>query len=417
VNADEFDEWIRQQRAQRGLGDEESPEEMAAQLQKQWRDERQNFHPFPPINGSFGGWGFEGRAYHEPVPHIPFINWAQLRQKPVPQLQFAVDDLLVHRTAFLLGGDSGSGKSILAQTWCTCMAAGSFFLGRKVRPCIAAYFTGEDDIDMLYLRQERIRRALRISERDLDDRLYLASVVDRDTWLYSSGRPTALADELEKQLADMKAGFAIIDSASLTFDDDEIRRRPVAGFMRNIAAMGRRLDASVGLIAHTSRSSKADAKRMVSGSTAWVAQARAGFLLEPGEEEGSTEVKVSLIAPNYTKRGQTFELEWTEDGVLLPKAADAINSIAVRATDKTVLEEITKRWLDPSAEPLSKAPSTGDRYLPLYLQRTRQVRPKDALASLTRLLDAGDVLVAAKKFGAGRKPANGLCPATPRNAP
>jgi hypothetical protein len=33
---------------------------------------------------------------------------------------------------FLLGGDSGSGKSILAQTWCTCMVAGRFFLGRQV---------------------------------------------------------------------------------------------------------------------------------------------------------------------------------------------------------------------------------------------------------------------------------------------
>lgn len=291
----------------------------------------------------------------QPQWKLAFTNWRDMRKQPAPKLVFAVDDLIRHPSPFLLGGDSGAGKSIFAQTWCTCMAAGLFFLGRQVRPCIAAYFTGEDDDDILHLRQERINRALGIGERDLDDRLFLCSVVDRNVWLYRDGRPTALADDLEKQLASFKAGFSIIDSASLVYADEEIHRRPVADFMRNIGAMGRRLEATLGLIAHTSRSSKADAKHMVSGSTAWVAQARAGLLLEPQDEEATCDVAVSLIAPNYTKRDQRFKLVWNDDGVLTHvPAKDIVDSIQDGADDRQLLSIIDIRFNKLDAQPFRK---------------------------------------------------------------
>src|SRR5262249_30875636 len=138
--------------------------------------------------------------------------------------------------------------------------------------------------------------------------------------------------------------------------------------MRNLGAMGRRLDACVGLIAHTSRSSKADATHMVSGSTSWVAQARAGFLLEPQNDHDpkrECDVAVSLIAPNYTKRGQRFELVWTEDGVLVPKKMDDMQAYLLEQTErKRIAEVVGKAW--DERNPLSSAVQ-GKRYLPKYM--------------------------------------------------
>jgi len=319
-------------------------------------------------------------------PVIDFIDAAELLARPLPELVFAVDGLIRHCAPFLIGGDSGSGKSILAQTWCTIMAAGDFFLGRRVRNCIAAYFTGEDDLDILHIRQDRINRVLGIEDRDIEGRLFLCSMVDRDVFLYSNGRPTDLALELEQHLSDMRAGFAIIDSASLVFDDEEIRRRPVAHFARHIGAMGRRIEATIGLIAHTSRSSRADATHMVSGSTAWVAQFRAGLLTEPCEGG----VKLSLHGANYTERDQTFELVW-KNGVLIPKPPpDKVESLKEQNIEKLIRSEVAKDW--DAGRPLSLSAKAKTRYLPPIMKARHDINPGLAERLAVAMVRRGDLL-------------------------
>ena len=60
-----------------------------------------------------------------------------------------VADLLHRRSAFLIAGDGGAGKSILCQMLATCVAAGHPFLGRAVMSGPAVFITGEDDLDVL----------------------------------------------------------------------------------------------------------------------------------------------------------------------------------------------------------------------------------------------------------------------------
>ena len=57
-------------------------------------------------------------------------RWRDIDLEP---LAFTVAELLPHNTAWLIGGDTGSGKSILMQTLCTCVAADLPFLGKAVR--------------------------------------------------------------------------------------------------------------------------------------------------------------------------------------------------------------------------------------------------------------------------------------------
>jgi RecA-family ATPase len=315
---------------------------------------------------------------------LPFFSFAtasvtRWREQELEPMEFTVAELLPHLTAWLIGGDSGSGKSILMQTLCTCVAADKPFLGRAVRHGRAIYVTGEDRDDILHARQLRIFKALDLNWDDVGDNLLIRSVAEKEMWLFNERGPTphglALVDEITKLGG--KTSVGVIDSASLTFDAEEIKRRPVADFMRYLNRCAVQIGGSIGLVAHTSRSSRGDARSMVSGSTAWVAQARAGLLLESADDG---EAKLSLIAPNYSRRIEPIELVWNDDGVLLPKEAPegVLASIQQKKHDEVVVKLIRERW-DGEGDPI------GRRALPGELAGRGDMKVAEAKAALARL--------------------------------
>lgn len=299
-------------------------------------------------------------------------------------MEFTVAEIIPHHTAWLIGGDSGSGKSILMQTLCTCIAADLPFLGRAVRHGRAVYVTGEDRDDILHARQLRIFKALGISFAEVGNNLLVRSMADREMWLFNEHGPTphgmGLVDEIKKLGG--QTSLAVIDSASLTFDGEEIRRRPVADFMRYLNRSAVDIGGSIGLVAHTSRSSRSDARSMVSGSTAWVAQARAGLLLEA---HGDDQAKLSLIAPNYSRRIDPVLLSWNDEGVLLPKPPRSqLDVIQERADENVVLSEITSRWAKGS--PLGQQ---GKRAVGKVMAELGRMSVERAKAAAERLETAG----------------------------
>jgi RecA-family ATPase len=330
---------------------------------------------------------------------LPFFDFAtasavRWRDQDLQPMEFTVAELLPHNTAWLIGGDSGSGKSILMQTLCTCVAADRPFLGRAVRHGRAIYVTGEDRDDILHARQLRIFKALDLSWDDVGDNLLVRSIADKEMWLFNERGPTphglALVDEITKLGGQTSVG--VIDSASLTFDAEEIKRRPVADFMRYLNRTAVLIGGSIGLVAHTSRSSRGDARSMVSGSTAWVAQARAGLLLESVEDG---EAKLSLIAPNYTRAVEPIGLAWNDDGVLLPKVEPegVLASIQQRKHDEIAFKLVKERW-DGAGDPI------GRRDLPKELAKRGEMKVAEAKAAIERLISDGRIHTSRKPRGA-----------------
>ena len=248
---------------------------------------------------------------HNREKHSPFdlagADVALWKDLPEPVVEFVVADLLHRRSAFLVAGDGGAGKSILCQLLATCVAAGSPFLGRATMQGRAVFTTGEDDQDILRFRQQRICEALDLDLAQLDGRLFIRSMTDADMVLWRDGKATKLAEKLATDLASIKPLLVIIDSAVFAFDDDEIKRRTVAGFLVHLNRLARTLEASVGLVTHTSKTGSP------SGSTAWQNQARAGLLLEK-TDDGPI---LKTLKSNYGKDQQPIQLRWTEDGVLV----------------------------------------------------------------------------------------------------
>lgn len=324
---------------------------------------------------------------------------------PVPEIEYAVAGLIPDRCASILSAEGGAGKSILVQTLATCIAMGLPFLGRAVAPGPALYLTAEDPDTIVHARQARINRALGIEMSDLAGKLFVKSVSEQDFTLFDDGE-TVLARKLTMDVLMYGVRFVGIDSAALTFDNEEVNRRAVTAFMRSLNVMARRTRAAVLLIIHTSKSSDATVARMASGSTAWVNGARAGLLLK-AVDDGA---ELTLLKSNYSKAGTKIDLRWTDDGVLMAadQATGTVAGIEQNNDDKMVLTEVTAAWRDPGAAVLSRAPQMQDRYLPNFMARKHGWRTRRTEAAMARLFDAGQISTGETRKNGKRH--SGLCP-------
>jgi AAA domain-containing protein len=282
---------------------------------------------------------------------------------------FTVADLLPHGVAWLLAGDGAAGKSFLMQTLCTILAVPDGrvpFLGRQVRPCKTVYISAEDSGDVLERRHFRICQAYGIDPRELVDRLALCSLTEmNDVWLFRDGEITDHFKELGAELCDFDVGFCGLDSASAFFADNENDRVAVGKFMRALNRMSKSAELGIGLIAHTSRTSRADAAHMASGSTGWTFGGRAGLLLEVDEpdEEGS-DLTLGLLKPNHSRRGIKIAITPDQHGVpMLKDTSSKVASIEKDKDDRFACRSVEECWTGDAA-PLTLI---GDRSLVHYL--------------------------------------------------
>ncbi len=118
-----------------------------------------------------------------------------------PKVAFAVADLLPLGVVSVLGGDGGAGKSQLLQSVASCVALGAACLGRATHFGRAVYLSAEDPDAVLHSRQQRIAAEMQVGMKDFSGRLFCKSVADRELFLFSDGKPTAAAAQLEAELA------------------------------------------------------------------------------------------------------------------------------------------------------------------------------------------------------------------------
>ena len=280
---------------------------------------------------------------------------------PLAPIPHVVDMWIPQKQVTLLAGHGGSGKSYVALSIAVHVALGRSFGTMATKQAKVLFFSAEDEEMVLRQRLFKICRALDIEPSDLQDKLFLLDASDIDPALHREHRvaingeqtivtETPLLSALAKLVQKFDIGLVVIDNASDTYDDDEIKRARVRGFVRSLRQHLARPSRAVLLLAHINKASaqrgRSQQTEDYSGSTAWHNSVRSRLSLSSDEKDVLT---IWHIKANLGVKAKPVRIIWN-DGVPMvsgsyinigAEAAAAIESER-DVTDKQLLLTLIK---------------------------------------------------------------------------
>jgi hypothetical protein len=203
------------------------------------------------------------------------------------------------------------------------------------------FFSGEDGELVLRQRLSKLCRALKIAPAALEGKLHLLDASDIDPALHREQRisvdgrnqivtQTPLLDALTALVEKLGVGLVVIDNASDTYDDDEIKRARVRSFVRSLRSRIARPGRAVLLLAHINKASANSGRNAgtedYSGSTAWHNSVRSRLSLSPS---GDNALIIEHMKANLGAKAGPLRLEWHEG---VPLVAGSYTSAGVEAT-------------------------------------------------------------------------------------
>lgn len=245
----------------------------------------------PPLEAYAADPELQGEAVPSPVAVSGRrVRWRELADKEPPKRTWLIDHWLTYGIT-LLAGRGGIGKSLLAQTVGTALAIGKHFIDGVSQPQTVLMWACEDDHDEVWRRQVAINRLFGCTMDDLEGRFIIESRLGavNSMWHLSFGALSAgpALKEWHEQIADLKAGVAILDNIAHCFGGNENDRHHVTSFVNGLAPLTERPVATL-LLGHVARSQGSE----FAGSAAWENAARMRWLFDsrlPDQKEGETQ--------------------------------------------------------------------------------------------------------------------------------
>lgn len=251
-----------------------------------------------------------------------------LQGRPIPQMEWIVDQWIPRGEVTLLFGDGGVGKTLLAQQLMACTAIGKPWCTLPAVQCKSLGVFCEDDTDELHRRQDAIQRHL---QTDFGD-----TRLDAMCWWTRKGddnllctfdhegviRPTAFYLAILETAKELKIGLLVLDTAADLFGGNENDRGQVRQFIGLLARMAMAINGAVVLNAHPSRAGLSSGT-MDSGSTGWSNSARSRLALERPKAEGDGEADANerILTKKKSNRssiGDYVKLRWQEGVIASP---------------------------------------------------------------------------------------------------
>lgn len=258
-----------------------------------------------------------------------FFAASSLEGVPIKSREWAVQDLVPSGTVTLLGGDGGTGKSLLALQLAFAIATGGRWLGHQTVSGPVMFISAEDDQDELHRRTADIVRAAGMQFNDVE-RLTLRSLAGEDALLAvldrSSGvlTPTPLHAEIEARIAVDKPALIVLDTLADLFPGNENDRAQARQFIGLLRGWAIRHSCAIILLAHPSLSGLTSGSG-TSGSTGWNNSVRSRLYLERIAQDGyeaNPDARVlRTMKANYGRTGGEITMTW-KDGVFVPDAAE-----------------------------------------------------------------------------------------------
>lgn len=264
-----------------------------------------------------------------PARRSKFFAASSLDGQLIQSREWAVQDLVPSGTVTLLGGDGGTGKSLLALQLAFAIATGGRWLGYQTASGPVLFISAEDDQDELHRRTADILRASgkkfleldRLTMRSLAGEDALLAVLDRGSGVLT---PTPLYAEIEARIAADKPALIVLDTLADLFPGNENDRAQARQFIGLLRGWAIRHSCAVILLAHPSLSGLTSGSG-TSGSTGWNNSVRSRLYLErivQENYEANPDARVlRTMKANYGRTGGEITMTW-RDGVFVRDAQE-----------------------------------------------------------------------------------------------
>lgn len=273
-----------------------------------------------------------------PSPALRPVNLHNLMLQDWPATRYVFDPIIPRRVVTLLAGHGGIGKSMLGLILAAHAACGRQWGPFPAVQCSAAYFSLEDEADIVRYRLRRIIDTFGLPHDDVVSALAVFDGADCDATLATEVmqegirrlEPTVGMERIG--LAAKGAGLIVVDNASDAYAGNENERRQVRAFVRMLGSLARDNDAAVLLLAHIDKNAAkyGDNGNAYSGSTAWHNSARSRLALV---KDDAGAINLVHQKSNFTAEAEPVLLRFADHGVLVPMDAQAREAAATRQRD------------------------------------------------------------------------------------
>ena len=255
----------------------------------------------------------------EPSPYADgYLLASHLAGLPIPERRWLVPNLIPGRQVTMIGGDGGTGKSLLALQLAVALATGTQWIGRAVAPGQTLYVGSEDELDELHRRLAGICEAEGVDLADLDG-VALLPLAGQDATLAEAGRarvePTTGWTDLIEIIKPDPPALVILDNLADVYAASEIDRPMVRSFVQMLRGLAMEYDLGLVMLAHPSVAGMANGSGY-SGSTGWNNSVRSRLYLDrvkaDGEEPDPRRRVLRHKKSNYGPGGGEISLRWTE---------------------------------------------------------------------------------------------------------
>lgn len=372
-------------------------------------------------NGPVGGWGvvnlsekeLADRLLHDQISGAPtiikpgaparkssFFAASTLKGRQAPLRNWLAQDLIPSGTVTLLGGDGGTGKSLVALQLAVAVASGCQWLNRSVASGGALFISAEDDESELHRRVADVVDGSPISFDDLDN-LTLRSLAGEDALLAQLDRgsgvltPTDLFHELDLRLSIDPPALLVLDTLADLFPGNENDRTQARHFIGMLRGLAIRHDCAVLLLAHPSLSGL-NSGSGTSGSTAWNNSVRSRLYLRRVLEDGieiDPDMRIlATMKSNHARIGNEITMKWRDGIFVANKNPDSLDRMAASAK----AERVFLRLLDEFAKQgrfVKSAQAQG--YAPKVFASSggaEGLSKRDLHAAMERLFQKGEII-------------------------
>ena len=353
MSAAESERWERAQRnAARTLGlplDDEPPANGAngSHVAESPDDDT------PPPNG-IEDYGLPTTGITEPerTAAAPLVSPPAWPKEPPPRVAWVAHNLIPRGDVSSLGGDGGSGKTMLALQLATGMARGaSHWLGAVIEPGPVVFLSGEEPED------EIRRRIARVGARqgfDCDD------LADLNFWFPSDFagctfatpgpggvmRATPLFRSVEASISELRPALVVLDNVAAVFAGNQNDRVMVRTFVNLFRGMARATGCGVLLLDHPSLSGMQNGTGR-GGNMDWRNSVRAALHMRAAEDKADADRGVRVlehVKSNYAPLQPAQRLEWVEGVLSIEGTASPLQRAARDAqADDKFLEHLATR--------------------------------------------------------------------------